>query len=333
MTRLGCTLAATLALVPLLGTEAPAQYFRFGGGSTVQGDILRGMGSELIGEGYYNFNTALANSINVNTSIRLNEYVWAVAKQQNKENAEHRAQKIARNKEIYEKIRQRIRNSPEEKDVLKGDSLNAEMEKLLDPAISPSNFRLAKVQLSDEVPLSGDIVRRIPFFFGKEGATFSMQRLTAKGKWPVGLRDERLAVARRGYERAVDAALDQQLEGGKLSRDAILKVEAAVAELRDALDRVVLPSKDKVYVEARQHLDRLAAMSELFKRKDIEVILGEIDRYPGATVHDLIVFMQKYNLRFGVPELGDERALFPQLYAAFVQQREQVGIPRAEPGR
>ncbi len=53
----------------------------------------------------------------------------------------------------------------------------------------------------------------------------------------------------------------------------------------------------------------------MMKRKEIETIIGEIDRYSGTTVHDLIVFMQQYNLRFGVLEIGAERAAYPKLYA------------------
>jgi hypothetical protein len=152
----------------------------------------------------------------------------------------------------------------------------------------------------------------------------------AKGKWPVGLRGDEYALERKEYELAVDDALEHQIEG-KLSRDAIRRVEAAVIALRERLDRVVTPSSDKIYVEAKTFLKRLETSKEMIKLRAIEQIMGEIDRYSGANVHDLIVFMQKYNLRFGVPEIGEERELYPRIYAALVQQRSLVTTGQGEP--
>src|SRR5262245_12466255 len=239
-------------------TSVRAQFFgNFSPpGSTVQGDILRGEGTFLIGAGYYNYNTALANSVNVDTFIKWNEYIYNVAKNENRENAIHRAQINALKRENYQKILQRIRESPEERDLERGDALNAELEKLLDPGISPSSFRLASVTLP------GETVRKIPFFYAPANSTFSMQRLSTKGKWPVGLRGDEYARERREYELAVDAALEEQIEG-KLSRPAILRVEAAVNALFERLDRVVTPSSDKVYVEAKGFLKRLATSKEM----------------------------------------------------------------------
>ena len=45
------------------------------------------------------------------------------------------------------------------------------------------------------MPLSVDMVRRIPFRLGERGENFSMNRLTVKGKgkWPVAFQDKRFA--------------------------------------------------------------------------------------------------------------------------------------------
>src|SRR3954447_23032426 len=108
-------------MVPATGARAQRFGYGLGPGSTVQGDILRGEGVALYGAGYYNYSTAVATSINVDTTIRWNEYVAAVAKNEQRENAQHRAEIIARNKENYQKILQRIRDSPEERDLERGD--------------------------------------------------------------------------------------------------------------------------------------------------------------------------------------------------------------------
>jgi hypothetical protein len=175
------------------------------------------------------------------------------------------------------------------------------------------------------VALPGDTIRNVPFFFGPEDATFSMRRLSSKGKgsWPVGLRSAAFDPYRRNYEHAFDDALDQQIEG-KLTREAILKVEQTIDELIEKLPRVIPPTRDKVFIESRDYLTKLKTSKELLKRRAIEQMLGEIDRYDGTSVHDLIVFMQKYNLRFGIPELGFEREFYPKLYESMKQQLEVV---------
>lgn len=332
MKRRAWTIASVV--VVLCGLHAPdsaAQYRRGGGlgpGSTAQGDILRGEGVFLVGAGSYLFNEARATAINVNTAIQLNEYMYNVAKHENQVNAQHRAQVIARNRENYGKILDRIRNSPEEKDVLRGDALNMLRQDLMSPG-NESSVRVTRLPL----PLPGDTIRVIPFAFNQEGTTFSMRRLVAKGKWPLGFRGSQFDRERRQYELAVDHALDQLNEGkGRLSRPSVDAVARAVAELSAKLDQVIPPSRDKVYLDARAFLKRLETIAALLKSQKIEQILCEIDTYAGTTVYDLLQFMQRNELKFGVPdEIGDEKELYPRLYAALIAQRDGAAIPAGGP--
>ena len=70
---------ASLILLGSLGSTASAQYWGGGGGSTIEGDYLRGLGFAAAGMGLYNQRTAIADSINLDTFIRWNEYMAAVA--------------------------------------------------------------------------------------------------------------------------------------------------------------------------------------------------------------------------------------------------------------
>ncbi len=316
MSRTGLRVACCLFVLMLPSKRSLAQRF-FGGASTVQGDILWGEGIFLQGAGSFLYQQAVADSINVDTAIRLNEYLWNVAKNENRENARHRAEVIARHNENYDRILKRIRENPDNRDLESGDTLNDMMTQLLDPQISSSSFR------STPVKLPGEVIRGIPFFYGPEDATFSMRRLSAKQNWPVGLRGEKFSRERKGYERAFDNALDQQIDG-KLSHEAILRVEKSLAALGDQLPRVIPPSNDKVYIESRDFLKRLNTYKELLKRQKIEEMLGQIDKYSGTSVHDLVSFMQKYNLRFGMPDLGFERELYPRIHEALRLQLDMV---------
>jgi hypothetical protein len=318
-----------LALGALVAPDARSQIMRGGGmivgpGSTPIGDMERGAGIMAMGAGLYNYYTAAADSIETDTWMRLNEYIFQSVRQASMREQQRIAQRIAKNRENYKEVLDRILNNPEFKDVRRGDALNAVYQELTNPRISESAFRLQPVHLA------GESIRNIPFFYAKDDATFSLQRLTARGKWPVGLRGTELAGERRAYERAVDAALEQQIEG-KLSLQAIQAIETAVYNLSVRLDQVIAPSRDAVYLEARNYIRRLERTKEIFKRKEIEEILGAIDKYAGTTVYDLIAFMKKYNLRFGVPdEIGDEQTIYVRLYASLSQQLDIVKLPLAE---
>jgi hypothetical protein len=316
MFRTSCAAIAILTAA-FSGTTARAQFNIIGPGSTPGGDMARGAGVYNMGTGLYNYYTATAGSINTDTWMRLNEYVFQSVQAAAARYAARREKEIASNKEHYQKHLKQLLDDPEHADVERGDALNSLYDQLIDPR-NESALRLAPVHLY------ADHVRGIPFFFAQRNATISLQRLTARGKWPVGLRGDAFARDRRAYERAVDNALEQQLEG-KLKLEAIQAVEVAVRDLSVTLDNAISPSRDTVYMEAKNHLTRLQSAVELFKLKDVEPILGEIDKFAGTTVFDLIKFMERNNLRFGVAEeRGNERDLYSQLYASLRQQLDMV---------
>src|SRR5207248_5968072 len=84
------------ALVVLVWLETSGWAQVITAGSTLEGDYLRGVGIAATGMGIFNEKTAIANRMNTETFIMWNEYIWNVAKNENKEGAEHRAAMIAR---------------------------------------------------------------------------------------------------------------------------------------------------------------------------------------------------------------------------------------------
>ncbi|SIO39125.1 hypothetical protein SAMN05444166_4318 [Singulisphaera sp. GP187] len=323
MTR---TTLAALALIGSFAGQAFGQVNFIGPGSTPQGDILRGEGVALQGAGFFNYYTAKANSINADTMMRVNEYIYLSIRQDRAEKAARRARRTAQRLASFNQIRNRVENDPNQNDMLKGNALNALFEQLGGPKISPSSYRLNSFELD------ADMVRRIPFFYGPNQETIAMSRIIPAGKWPIALRGPEFASQRRQYEHALDAVLELQLDR-KTTRDSLTALNTAVHNLSERLDEVISPEKETLYLEAKQFLRRLDSSKEMMKRKDIETIIGEIDRYSGTTVHDLIVFMQRYNLRFGVPEIGAERAAYPKLYAAMKLQLDELNESLQVEGR
>jgi hypothetical protein len=309
--------AASLVVFAAMECSARAQFI--GAGSTPQGDYLRGAGIAAMGMGIYNQRTAIANSINLDTMIRWNEYVAAVANEQRKDYVERRMYLSAKNKEMNDKIEDRIHNHPEARDVMSGDALTAKMGELMDPQISESSYRSA------EVLLPVDMIRRIPFRLGDRGENFSMSRLTVKGKgkWPVAFQDKQFTNELKEFEAAVDEALDEAIDG-KAQMSKIARVQNAVEDLARKLEQVIDPKTDqRANSEAALQLKDLRNTARLFETQGVQQALGEIAKYSGTTVNDLKIFMRKYNLTFGRAENPDERKLYPELYEALQIQREK----------
>lgn len=304
-----------------------AQFNVIGPGSTADGDYFRGVGVAAFGMGYYNLATAQATSINVDSAIRVNEYIASVLKNENRENAAKRARIWAEREAAHKAINDRKSKAPDERDVLIGDGLNRLLQEILDMKVDETSYRLA------QVPMKAGVVRAIPFHVGEELNVISMRRLRARGKdrWPVGLQDDLFASGRRAYERAVDDALLEQIEG-KMSLEAIARVDAAVAGLKDLIERTPdLPKGGKLANDARAGVRDLEAAARVFKSTIAEHVVGELDKFAGTTVHDLTAFMQAHKIRFAPAKTPEEVRLYVELYSALVQQRDilaQRGVGR-----
>jgi hypothetical protein len=321
------TMVSALALIGIAAAPAFGQfpgYGGFGGGAvTVQGDILRGEGFFLQGAGQYNYYTAMAESINVDTMIRLNDYIYYSIKIDNAEKGRRRAAQQKMRLENYSKIRDRIANNPNQTDMMKGDALNELFDQLAGPKFAPSSYRL------NSFKLDAGLIRKIPFFYAPQQATIAMSRLNS---WPIALRGPDFARERRKYERDLDKVLELELEQ-KTTREPLLALGASVKDLAYRLDEVIPPENDTLYKEAKTYIKELASAQEMMKSKDIEKIIGEIDRYSGTTVHDLVDFMRAFKLRFAVPKIGDERRAYPKIYAALKEQLVELNDAAARDGQ
>ena len=79
MTQLHRSALVIAASLLLAAAPARSQYWGRGygcAGQTVQGSIAQGMGVYAAGAGQYNRQTAVANSINANTAMQFNQYVY-----------------------------------------------------------------------------------------------------------------------------------------------------------------------------------------------------------------------------------------------------------------
>jgi hypothetical protein len=317
---------AALVVLASIGCTAEAQIIF--GGSTPEGDYLRGVGIADWGMGLYNLNTAQANSINTDTEIRWYEYLAAVAKEQTREYVARKLAEASKLKEYYKQHREQVLNSPEARDVLTGDALNRVLEELMNANLGESVFRSERMKVS--IPV--DVVRHIPFKLAEKGEQFSMDRITLKGKgtWTVALQDKKFDYVKKMYALALDKALEQAIDG-KMQDAAIDELDARADDLFQRLNEVGPPRTDIRYIEAQQRLRELKDTVRHLKITKIERAIGEIDKYSGTTVNDLKEFMRSHNLRFAAAKTPEERSRFPELYASLREQLNKVKVPDSAP--
>jgi hypothetical protein len=289
-------------------------------GSTVQGDILRGQGVTYKGAALLYLNAAKARSIDADTLMRFNQYVYDSLQEYNRQRALRLAGKAANRNANLAVILRRLRESPTESDVTGGDALNIVLGELCNPSITPSSWRAARVDLP------ADTIRRVPFQYASAGGVISMRRLKASAPWPVSLRYKGLETHRETYLEAIDTLLTQ-CQQKKLTPEAVEAVGKAVRDLR-AKAAATIPAANRDYqLEARRYLDELEQSARMLtKTSFIEDLLGEIGAYRGTTVGELLEFMRRYNLYFSPADDPDERQLYITLYPAFRGQREALGL-------
>ncbi|MGE3819266.1 MAG: hypothetical protein AB7I30_07505, partial [Isosphaeraceae bacterium] len=182
-----------LVLSATLASSALAQGEYIGPGSTAPGDIARGMGFLLRGAGEYNLYTAMAGSINTDSWIRLNEYIYQSIQHENAERARRNGLKAARRIQNLNKIRDRVLNEPEAGDIARGDALNSVLRQL--QRYNPSMYR------TDSVELDSNVVRRIPFKSAEHNAVVSLDRINPNGRrWPTALIRPEIEKEREDYE-------------------------------------------------------------------------------------------------------------------------------------
>jgi hypothetical protein len=273
-----------------------------------------------MGFGQFNLATAMANSINTDTAIKWNQYVYLSIEEDLHKKYLHRMAHKERNDANYRQNLRRILEKPDQADLRSGDALNFVLMQLIDPRISPSNYRNAVVNIP------GETIRKIPFLYASRMATFSMERLIGKRDWPLSLRGAEFEKERKAYERAIDAAIEQDIEG-KLSGGAVRAVEGAVNDLNNKIDQTIPESRTTDITQARNFARRLADVPRMLREGAVEKVIAEIETYPGTSVGDLVQFMQRHNLRFGVAESPDENVLYATLFDNLVQQRERVTLP------
>jgi len=318
-----------LAIIAATGVEARAQYYYpygygsagygFGGwGQTPQGSIAQGLGAYAAGAGVYNYDNAVANSVNEDTVVRFNQYLYnSMLESRRRYNREH-ATKLKMDDSKYQARLARIRDNPTQDDIDSGDALNMILDQMSDPRVMQgSSLRLANAAVSPQA------IREIPFRDETDAITLSLDEMTDPKNWPAPLQAESFKPEREAYQKAVDDALAEDKEG-TIKPETVARVRSAVAALYRKVDETIPKTQKPEYTQAINYLKGLAGLSRMLEKPNVEAVLAELEKVQTTTAGNLLAFMHTYNLRFAPATTPKQRAIYRELMPALVQSRDKI---------
>ena len=295
-------------------------YGGFGGWSTSAiGDAERGYGAEAAGVGQYNEESAIAGSINTDSVMRFNQYIYNSKIESQKRYNAYETRRLNLDKAHYDARQARIRDNPTNEDILSGNALNSVLDQLTDPTkLHSSALRLASH------PISPKVIKDIPFRDETDAITLSLDSLTDNEDWPLPLRAVAFKTEREAYQKAVDDALEQDKDDGTLTPETIAKVRGAVAQLYRKVSDTIPKTQQPDYMQATNYLKELAALSKMLEKPNVEKLIGELEKVESTSIGNLVGFMHAYNLRFSPATTPAQRAVYQDLYPIMTAARDKV---------
>ena len=326
--RIVLALGIIVSLASLSG-QAQAQWgygyypygyggFGWGGwGGTAQGDIARGLGYFTMGAGIYNRETAVARSINTDTFIRWNQYLYNSQAEATRIYFARRNIAIAKDRNAYDALMKRIQDDPTARDVENGDALNAALDQLSDPRIHSSALRMADSYLPAKT------IRDIPFRHASEAMAFSLSQLKASSQWPAVLLEPRFAAERAEFEKAVDVVRTETQDKGIVAAKTLSSLRSVIQRLKDKLTAMPLedPAENQ---EALNFVKTVTAIARMLEKPDIDQVLAELGKIERTTVGNLLAFMHTFNLRFAPATTPRQKMVYNELFPVLDQTRDRI---------
>lgn len=327
-------LAACLALVSsAFAPKAEAQAYRYpagyggwggwGGTHTIQGDAAVGMGVYAAGAGAYNEQTAEARSINANTAMQVNEYMYQVNLQNAKTFYARQAAEQKEQSASGEIIYQRIHDNPNSHDIHSGDALNVVLDDLTNPKVYPAALQAATQTIDS------DVVKGIQFRYAANMIAIGLEDLTKAGA-PDILLGPAFQKDRDALKPLVQKARKEADEEGKASPETLASIRVVLKAAQDKVART-LPQGSKDRKESDNYLKALYGLTKMLKTPSVGEFLRGLDKYPSTTLKNLLDFMHSFNLRFSPAKTPIQEAQYEQLYTMLVSLRDGLKAPASNP--
>jgi hypothetical protein len=292
----------------------------WGGGSTVGGDTARGMGVFAAGAGAYNQQTAQARSMNANTAMQVNDYMYAVNQRNAATERQILAQRQANVNETADAMTKRLRNNPTPRDIRSGDALNVVLEDLTNPAV------YTQVAQRATQPIDSRLVKNIVFNYAANMIAISLDDLSTRGVPDVLLTNSEFQPDRDALRALIHKAREESRSpGSQVSPETLANCRVAIKALRTKVE-ALLPQGSTDRDQAVNFLKALYGLTKMLESPDVSMFLKELDTLPTTTLGQLLTFMHSFNLQFGFSKTPEQGAAYDQLYPMLVRLRDQGGV-------
>jgi hypothetical protein len=317
--------AAGLLLVFAMTSQPARAQWSYGGwgwggwgagGQTPQGAYLNGMGRYAVGAGVYNYDTALANQINAQTAMQLNDYWAQIAHESAFIHHARTHQEFLRDKTLYDRHIQSLRDNPTPQQIENGDALNQAVRDLSDPRLGSSALRAANT----EIP--ANVVAEVPFENQTERVTIMLDQLRTAFKWPEVFEEDRFANDKKMFDDVV-SRMRKEDEAGEITPRTLQEARAMINDLRTKITAQPLKDQDDQR-QADRFINAYSALIGLLDKPDTRAALAELRKVKNTTIGNLLGFMHAYNLRFAPATTRKERQIYQQLYGSLDQTRDQI---------
>jgi hypothetical protein len=318
----------TMALGVTQGASARAQYGYAayggwgGGGQTPGSSLARGMGVYAAGAGQYNVETAQARSINANTRMKYNEYMYLSTQNETAKHHALVAGQQAENIKVQNEIHAKLRDHPDQHDIYMGDALNVAVEEIEDPRVYSKNLNKAKVTIG------GKLVRDVPFRYAPACITTTIHDLV-QGPPPAPLMASGFDEDRGAFKALAQDIKKSIAQGEAPNADTVKKALAIVNRTMAKVDQI-LPRNTKDRNDTDKHLKALRGLLGVLQSPALDVLLSGVENHPDATLGELLSFMSAYDLRFGQAKTQAEKLAYDKLYPLLVDLRDEVAPALSE---
>ncbi len=309
---------------------------------TPAGDLARGQGAYLNGAGWYNLNTAKANSVNTDAAIRWKQDLRKIQSEKRDLEARTAAGKKLRVEEVKQRQferEQQLRVTPTGADVQTGEALNVLLYDLTDPAITTDDWQSKSVALPEKMSVKDLIFRFTPLSGSSTSSAalskgvIALSRLAVTGEaWPTPLQLPEVERERLGYESAY-AKVQGEIRDGKFVLKSVQEMDKSLDALKAKVNSAI-PVERGFRTEAGKFVEDLKNSTKMFDAATIDYareILVDTKDHEATTVAELVAFMLKYRLQFASAERSpDASELYTKLHEALRQQHTAFGIKLPE---
>jgi hypothetical protein len=314
-----------IAALTLSGGSAEAQFYGggywggmgMGVGSTAQGSELAGSAMLAAGLGSYNLQSAQAKSINADTWMRFNQYMYEASVESSRVYLANKARREAQERGNIKAIRDRVRNNPTANDIADGSALNSAALEISDPKIFNKTL-----YYGSKLKLGGQTIRNIPFQYASAGISTSVHQLV-NGEVPAALRGDEFGPDREKLKGLTAELRKEAEELGSPQPETIKKAKEQITATRAKIE-ATFPQGSQARRDADKYAKSLYGLASMLETPAINVLLAGVENRPDATVGDLLGFMSAYNLRFGAADGISQRQVYMTLYPTLAKLRDDV---------